>query len=191
MSYSNNNVNRNANNLRKRDEEFGSDLTSLTAHNKVIAELIFHDGSVKNPFAPPSKKTQAMAMAMLIRQNGTNSKPFQIPKDVVYTPWQRCRLIPSSIPRLSYMWIELNWIELKFTCYQNMSMVVRYVSADAVSFLTKMKKSVYTRLLLKPNWWQRNRRISTQPCHNSSVFRKRFEKWWGRKRNSIYTVVYV
>ena len=86
---------------------------------------------------------------------------------------------------------ELNWIELKFTRYQNMSMVVRYVSADAVSFLTKMKKSVYTRLLLKPNWWQRNRRISTQPCHNSSVFRKRFEKWWGRKRNSIYTVVYV
>ena len=47
MTGSNNNVIRNANNLKRRDKEFASDLGVLAAHNNVMAELISHDGSVE------------------------------------------------------------------------------------------------------------------------------------------------
>ena len=47
MTSSNNNVIRNANNLKNRDEEFGGELGVLVAHNNIIAELISHDGSVE------------------------------------------------------------------------------------------------------------------------------------------------
>ena len=60
-------------------------------------------------------------------------------------------------------WIELNWnLFVTKTCLWLYGMLVQM----PFLFLTNMKKSVYTRLLLKLNWWQRNRRITTQPCHD-------------------------